>query len=310
MRHSVGPNVAHMGRSNISARHRELGAELRKRRLAAGVTVRHVSEDTGWNRAKVARVESGKYPTNPVEAVLYLGACGVYRAQALDLLQLSREAENGSRYWLSPHGEWLEDTLSALIYHESTAVRSTSYEPFVIPGLLQTAAYARAQISQGPQPPAEIEALVRVRVERQQLLRRPRPARFIFFLQEQALRLRFGSDAIMHEQLLHLVLMAALDHVTLRVVPASTDERTTFGSAFRLLEYRRHDPLVYLDNICSGLFIEDRDYVADYRRLLPELEAASLDEGQSRMFAADLADAFDRGSARDAGIYELEEEHR
>lgn len=299
-----------MGRSNISARHRELGAELRNRRLAAGVTVRQVSEDTGWNRAKVGRMESGRYPTSAVEAVLYLGACGVYRAQALDLLQLCREAENGSRYWLSPHGEWLEDTLSALIYHEATAARSTSYEPLVIPGLLQTAAYARARISPGPQSPAEIDELVRIRLERQQILRRPRPARFIFFLQEQALRFRVGSTAIMHEQLLHLVLMAALDHVTLRVVPASAGERTTFGCAFRLLEYRRHDPLVYLDTIRSGIFLEDRDYVADYRGLLPELEAASLDEGESRTFAADLADAFDRGSTRDAGIYELEEEHR
>lgn len=296
-----------MGQSNISARHRELGAELRKRRLAAGVAIKHVSEDTGWNRAKVARVESGQYPTNPVEAVLYLGACGVHRAQALDLLQLSREAENGSSYWLSPHGEWLEDTLDSLIYHESTARRSTNYEPDRIPGLLQTAAYARWQVSRGPQPPAEIDALVRVRLERQQLLRRPRPARFVFFVHEQVLRLLVGDAAIMHEQLLHLVLMAALDHVTLRVVPASAGER--FGGPFRVFEYKGHDPLVYLDNICSGLFIEDREYVRDYQRLLPELAAVSLDEGQSRRFAADLADEFDRGSPKShAGIYQVEEE--
>ena len=118
---------------------------------------------------------------------------------------------------------------------------------------------------------------------------RTRPS-FTFFVHEQALRLQVGSTAVMHEQLLHLVLMAGLPNVTLRVLPASAAERSMFGGPFRLFEYRDHHPLVYLDGPLSGLFLDDPGYVDDYRQLLPALASVALDEGQSRSFAAELAD--------------------
>jgi transcriptional regulator with XRE-family HTH domain len=299
-----------MGQSNISARHRELGAELRKRRLAAEVTVSQVSEDTGWHRTKIARVESGRYPTDPVEAILYLGACGVHRAEALDLLKLCREAVHNPGYWLSPQGEWLKGSLSSLIYHEATADRSIGYEPLVVPGLLQTPAYSCVMIERSAaRSSRSTEEAVRIRETRKEIVHRRNPAEFVFFVHEQALRIEVGNAAIMHEQLLHMVLMAALRHVTLRIVPAAAREYSVFSGPFRLFTYRKHASLVYLDNHVTGVFIEDRDVVGDYLHLLPELNAVALDEGQSRKFAADLADEYDRGSSRRHGpIYELEEE--
>jgi transcriptional regulator with XRE-family HTH domain len=295
-----------MGTTRISARHRELGAELRKRRLAAGVTVRHVSEDTGWERTKVARIESGHHATDPVEAIFYLGACGVYEAQARDVLRLCRQAERSQGYWLSPHGEWLQDSLSSLIYHESTADESIRYAPMVVPGLLQTPAYARVWISRSARHMSRsVDEALGIRMKRREILHRPRPATFVFYVHEQALRTQVGSAAVMHEQLLHMVLMAALGHVTLRIVPAAAREHSMFGGPFTLFEYRGHSPLVYLDGFLTGVFIEDRDVVGDYQRaLLPELKAVALDEGQSRRFAADLADEYDRGSPPNARVEE------
>jgi hypothetical protein len=67
--------------------------------------------------------------------------------------------------------------------------------------------------------------------------------------------------------------------------------------------------LIYLDHVKTGLFLEDPQFVADYRRLLPKISSIALNEAESRTFVADLANALDRGSPRrDAGIYELEEE--
>lgn len=154
-----------------------------------------------------------------------------------------------------------------------------------------------------------IDAAVRTRDERQEVLRRPRPARFTFFVHEQALRLEIGNKAIMHDQLLKLVLIAALPHVSLRVLPALSGARGVFGGSFQLFEYRDHQPLVYFSAAWNGVFLEDRDFVADYRRLLPNMASVALDKGQSRVFIAELADALDqRSRKRDAGIYELEEE--
>jgi transcriptional regulator with XRE-family HTH domain len=299
-----------MGQSNISARHRQLGAELRKRRLAAEVTVRQVSEDTGWERTKVARVESGRHPTNPVEAILYLGACGVNRGQALDLLQLCRETEHSAGYWVSPNGDRVETALNSLIYHQSTASNLIIYEPMVVNGLLQTADYARTLIARERwRDAANVASCVEIRLARQEILGWPRPAGFTFFLHEQALRNEVGSGAIMHEQLLQVVLLSGLGHVRLRVVPTAAAEQAAFGGAFQVHSFARHRPLVYLDNHSTGLFLEDEEFVSAYRDLqLPLVAEAAWDEGESRRFVAALAHEFDRGSRTADGIYELEEE--
>ncbi len=245
-----------------------------------------------------------------VDTIHYLGACRIFAGDAKELLGLCREAERKRGYWLNPHDDWIEDSLSSLIYHEATADRSISYEPILVPGLLQTENYARVWIERTPGMSREAAATaVQARAERQQVLTRPAAGQFVFFVHEHALRLQVGSAAIMHEQLLKLVLVAALPNVTLRVLPATAGERAVFGGSFRIFEYREHYPLAYLDHPCGGLFLEDREFVASYRRLLPKVSSIAWDEAQSRVFAAELADSLDRGSRRrEAGIYELEEE--
>lgn len=287
-----------MGREITTACYRELGEELRKRREAAGLTATHLARRIGWSLAKVSRIEHGRSNLKDVDVLHYLGFCGVYEGAARDVIKLCRDAERKLGYWLSPHGMWLEDSLGSLIFHETTAARSTSYEPQLVHGLLQTADYARARIAaERWRTPEEVDECVRIRLQRQRILHLPRPARFTFFLQERALRLRVGSAAVMHEQLLKVVLLSALSHVTVRVVPPSV----TFGGSFHLFEFAEHRPLVYLDNHATGLFLEDREYIEPYRTLIPAISEVALDGGQSRELIAALASEYDRGSERDAG---------
>jgi transcriptional regulator with XRE-family HTH domain len=295
-----------MGRSNTTACYRELGAELKKRRESAGITAAQVADETGWDRSKISRIESGRVDISTVDVIFYLGACGIYRANAKDILELSRTAEHNQGYWLSPHGEWLEDSLASLIFHESTAGRTISYEPLVVPGLLQTRAYARAIIAPGAERMSRsVGETLRIRMERRAILHSRNPAEFEFFVHEQALRVQIGDAAVMHEQLRHLAQIAALDHVTLRIVPSAAGEHSVFGGSFQLFEHREHPPLLYLDGFLTGMFIEDHDVVGDYYRyLLPDLRAFALDAGQSRKYAADLADEYDRGSPADVGVEE------
>src|SRR5262249_44646239 len=138
---------AGMVRRNAGARFRAIGAELRARREATGLSGQDVADRAGWSRATITRMETGQAPIEPVDMVVYLIACGARRREAMEFLARCRDAEHRLGYWLSPHGEWLEDSLSALIFHESTARKSTIYEPLLIHGLLQTADYARARIA-------------------------------------------------------------------------------------------------------------------------------------------------------------------
>jgi transcriptional regulator with XRE-family HTH domain len=295
-----------MAPSNTTACYRELGAELKKRRESAGVTAAQVADETGWERSKISRIESGRVDISTVDVIFYLGACGIYRADAKDILELSRIAEHNQGYWLSPHGEWLEDSLASLIYHESSARRTICYEPFVVPGLLQTPAYARRRIARSAGRMSwSVDEAHRIRMERKAILSRRNPAEFMFFVHEQALRTEVGGAKIMHEQILHLLTTAALEHVALRIIPATAGEQSMFGGPFQLFEHPVHSPLLYLDGFLTGMFIEDGDIVGDhYRHVMPDLRAVALDAGESREYAANLADEYDRGSLLDVRVEE------
>src|SRR5882672_7353258 len=132
-----------MGTTIATACYRELGAELRKRREAAGLTEARLAEEVGWTPTKISRIESGRIGLSEVEVLHYLGFCGIYGTHAHDLRAMCREAERKAGYWLQSHEEALPESACSLIYHEATATLSTSYEPERVPGLLQTEAYIR-----------------------------------------------------------------------------------------------------------------------------------------------------------------------
>jgi hypothetical protein len=171
----------------------------------------------------------------------------------------------------------------------------------VILGLLQTESYIRAMTAER-YPDRDADLAVRIRLQRQEVLHRPyTPAQFTFFVSEHALRTTVGDPAVMQEQLLALTLLDTLPHLTIRVLPALA----TFGGAFLLFEFAKHNPLVYLDAYVGGLFLEDKEYVDTYHDLIPVLADAALDEGQSRECIAALAYGHDRGSTHN----HVEEEH-
>lgn len=289
-----------MGRDNPTACYRELGQALRTTRKAAGLTGSEIAHRAGWERTKVHRIEMGQYPLKDHELLSYLGFCGIYLPRAGDFMALWRRAHYGFGYWLEPPGTRPSGSLRSFMYHENEAEAATIYQPQLVPGLLQTADYAHNRIAVGHATPEYIEQRVRSRLERQRILRVPHPAPFTFYVNEAALRLEVGSAALMHEQLLKIVLMAALDHITVRVVPSSAGERAVVGGPFSLFGHTRHAPLVYIDLIESGLFLEDKSYVEPYRKLVPDIADVALDPDESREFIAALASEYDQRSKRDA----------
>lgn len=263
----------------------------------------------GWSTTKVSRVESGHIGLPTTEVLHYLGPCEVLLPQALDLLDLCRTAERKLGYWLSPHGEWINNQLHSLIFHESTANESVTYESLLVPGLLQTPEYARVRISREKTlTQATVEQYVQVRLRRQEILHRPKPARFEFYIHEQALRLPVGDATVRHEQALHLALLSTLPHITIRVVPTQAGERSAFGGSFAVYGFDRHTPLVYLDNHITGMFLEKPGLVQPYQTLVPEIADVALDAKDSREFVATLADEYDLGSSQSNDQHVVAEE--
>jgi hypothetical protein len=194
-------------------------------------------------------------------------------------------------YWVRP----LPDGLRSLMIQEGSASMIRSYEPLVIPGLLQTEGYIRA-IYQWSNTVDEhdIDRMVSSRLSRQSLLRRQNPPRCKFYVHERALRSVVGGAQVMHEQMLQLVLAASQLHCSIRVVLESAGSYNILDGPFKVFDYAIHRPAAYVPTFTAGLFVEEPQDVVAYSAILDRLDHDALDGAQSVEWLARLANHFDR----------------
>ncbi|HEV8558960.1 MAG TPA: helix-turn-helix transcriptional regulator [Actinophytocola sp.] len=231
---------------------RELGNELRQFREGLGIPGYVLAERLGWSATKVSRIENGLTSASEIDVLRYAAHCGV-GAESIDgLLEMCREPGTA--------GYWMSNRLSTLILHETTAASSASYDPLVIPGLLQTHEYATELITATGLEDGLVEYFVDTRMERQCGLH-GRP--FEFYIHEQVLRLPVGGNTLMNEQLLKLVLLAEQSHLTIRVVPMAMGARSMFEGEFVVFSYVDRRPLVYLPSV--GLYLDEPGQVSNYQ---------------------------------------------
>lgn len=282
-----------MAEDKITAHGRELGAELRKRREAAGYQGQELARRLGWSPTKVSRVEVGARPVTQADVAIYLASCGVPRDEMDPIVDLAGEAGHDHR--LKSHGEKLPDELRTLIFYETTAAAIDSFELIVVPGLLQTEEYTRALLLENGMYAGEsIEFRVRARMDRQSLLRGSKPPQCLFYIHENVLRAPIGSNQIMHEQLLQLVFLSSRPQCTIRVVPVAAGGRGLAQAPFRMMRYVQNDPVVYSEQDVVSLFLDRKQHTDHYRDVLNRLDRAALDEGESRRLLVALASEFDR----------------
>jgi transcriptional regulator with XRE-family HTH domain len=275
---------------------REIGHEMRRRRQEAKMTSVDLGRALGWGPSKISRIESGVYPVSDTEVSQYLAWLHVPHEEIDYVLDVKEIDERDLGFWMrAPDIGPMPKSLRSLVYHEATAEVSTSYETEVVPGLLQTEAYVTELLrGTGRVSEQHLPAYVRGRMDRHSILERPDPGYFTFYIHENALRLPVGDAVTMQDQLLHLLFSSVRKNVSIRVVPLSAGARAVCQGSFRLLEYgKAHRPLVFLDAYTGGLFIDDPEYVREYQRLHPKLDAIALTEGESGEFLAALASDYD-----------------
>ncbi len=143
---------------------------------------------------------------------------------------------------------------------EQKAKSIRSYEPLLVPGLLQTEAYARAVLATGGLvSPAEVEEIVAARLARQRVLERDVPLQLIAVIDEVVLRRRVGGDrAVMAGQLTHLADLGEREHVQVRVIPAENPWHTGLAGPFVLARTPDGSEAAYLDNQLRGQVVTER----------------------------------------------------
>ncbi|MER7458234.1 helix-turn-helix transcriptional regulator [Micromonospora sp. NPDC126480] len=146
---------------------------------------------------------------------------------------------------------------------EQDAASIRSYEPLLVPGLLQTEAYARAVLSTGGLlPPAEVEEIVASRLDRQRVLAREVPMQLVVVIDEVVLRRRVGDRSVMAGQLAHLAATGEREHVQVRVIPAEHPWHTGLAGPFVLARMPDGEEVAYLDNQLRGQMVTERADIA------------------------------------------------
>ncbi|MCW2633335.1 MAG: transcriptional regulator, partial [Pseudonocardia sp.] len=206
------------GNPHTSVRSRQVAAELRALREAAGLSGNEVAKRMGMSPSKISRIETGNSGLQIEDVAALLGLYQVPAAKRDELLDLVRRSEERG-WWTRQPG--LPQLWRSLIDFEAKATRVQNYEALVVPGLLQTAEYTRAVI-QGivaTISDAELDNLVAARMARQAVLTRASAPQFFAVVDEGALHRPIGEPGVMRRQLHHLLGVAGQPHVTLRVIP-------------------------------------------------------------------------------------------
>ncbi|MER6199013.1 helix-turn-helix transcriptional regulator [Streptomyces sp. NPDC001586] len=274
---------------NPTVSRRRLGSELRRLREISGMTTQQVATRLLISQPKISLLENGRRLIKPRDVRDLCGLYGLRDQRRVDhLMQLARES--GRQGWWNTYDDI---PYGAYIGLEAEAAAIRVYEPLVIPGLLQTRAYARAVIA-GTIPHATAEQAatrLQVRMRRQNRLREPgKPLRLWIVLDESALRRVVGSREVMHEQLDHVTRLSAQPRVTLQVLRHDVGAHPGVSGQFSLLEFAdAADPtVVYLERFTSDLYLEKRSDVRRYSDMYAHLQARALSPDRSRSFIEEV----------------------
>ena len=214
-----------------------LGQQLRQLREEARLTLKEVAEYVQRDSSTVSRFESGILPARVPEVLAYLDLCGIDDPRRREALKrLSQDVFQ--KGWWDGYADEVAGSLVDRVWLESRAQEIRTFQVVVIPGLLQTRAYAESLIRTVDSDASEeqVQRWVDIRITRQQLLTQEDPIRLVAILDEAVLRRKVGGGKAMRAQLDHLVDAGSRPHVEILVLPADAGAHPSPGGAFEVFE--------------------------------------------------------------------------
>ena len=282
-----------MPRKSPTVRERRLARALRHLREGANLTIEEVAEKLEMSASTVSRMETAQVGVRPRDLGFLLDMYEVSGPERDQLLQIARERRQ--QRWWQEYADLPNIPVAGLEDEASTIVQFSS---LLIPGLLQTEAYARTVLEaiRLDAKPVDIERRLQLRIHRQALLTSEDPPEYWVVLDEAAVRRQVGGPAVMAEQLGRLIEVSKLPNVTLQVLPFTSGEHPGMDGDFTILHYRESaDPdVVYIENTGGDMYLEAPGVTRRYNKIFDHLRAAAQNPGESIRTLGSIQSQLDR----------------
>lgn len=260
-----------------------LAAELRRLRDLAGVSGRDLAQRIGISQSKVSRIESGAVVPSLPEVTAWGKELGVSVETQGRLTALIEAAYNEVHPWGSVlrRGSLQESVQD----QESTATRISVFQPSVVPGLLQTAEYARRVIAMFHRQYSEADPAAEIasRLHRQLALYEA-DRHFDFLVTEAALRWRPGSVRLQLAQLDRIASISTLENVSIGLIPLSSEATTLITHGFVLYEGEEQDSWVDVETIHADMKVAAPEHMEIYRSRWSLLRQMALFDDDAQEF--------------------------
>jgi len=268
-----------------TVRRREFGVRVRALRNKRGWTVDYVASRLLCSPSKVSRLETGHRGASARDV---RDLCTLYEVGEAELELLTELAQRGKeRAWWLP----LNLPYSTYVGLEADAALIRDYGVGMVPGLLQTADYARAVVQAAGWAPPRVDQWVKGRMARQRILAEPGGPRFEAMIDESVLHRVVGSPAVMAAQLARLLEASEQDRIGLQVIPYDAGALPAVNK-FIILSFAAATvpDVVMIEGLTAELFVENADdvkvYVSTFRALS---ELAATAERSRAMIASIIA---------------------
>ncbi|MFG2879488.1 Scr1 family TA system antitoxin-like transcriptional regulator [Streptomyces sp. NPDC048337] len=273
-----------------TARQRRLGAELRKIREQAGISLTEAAAQLSTDRTAMSNIESGRFGVSSERVRTWASHYDCPDQAYVDAL--AAMAEERGRGWWDDYRDDLSAGQLDLSELEHHAVALRTVQIMHMPGLLQTEDYARAVFEEAVPPlrPIDLRRRLSHRMRRRDVLDRPDAPACTFLIHEAALRMTYGGRGIALQQLDYLLKQSERDNLTVRVIPFRVGGFPYAGSS----TLYAHGPVPQLDTVQTDTatgpaFLDAETRLANYRAVLDRTEEKSYDPVRSRDFIREMA---------------------
>ncbi|QKG18843.1 XRE family transcriptional regulator [Actinomadura verrucosospora] len=276
-----------------------LTSELQRLRQANGSTQEQVAGALDWSTSKLIRIEGGTVGVSTTDLHALLRFYGIQDGdpQIARLTEIARDARQRG-WWTLYKNEVRPDYLKYIGYEAGASI-IRSFQPLLVPGLLQTEEYANAVTIEFVSSQSQCDVVVEVRMRRQEeVFGRGDPPQVSMVMDEAVLRRRVGGQVdpgIMPRQLRHILDMIDKPHVSVEVIPFSKGAHFGMRGEFTVLEFGdpRVDDVLYLEptGVTDLTIVEWDPRITDYRAAYENLRQLAMPPEAASAFIEEVIDS-------------------